>query len=125
MMDIQIKVNTPGRERLIVSEKDTAMAYGSGLVPVFATPAMIALMEMTALKSIHDQLPEQYTTVGFAVDMKHLKASKTGAEIICESELVEVSGRKLVFELQVWDDEILVGHGTHIRYIVDKSKFLE
>ena len=124
-MEFQLTTHTKGRERLIVSEKDTAMAYGSGLVPVFATPAMIALMEMTALKSIHDQLPEQYTTVGFAVDMKHLKASKTGAEVVCESELVEVSGRKLVFELQLWDDEILVGHGTHIRYIVDKSKFLK
>lgn len=123
-MDIQIKPNTKGRQKLIVAEKDTAMAYGSGLVPVFATPAMIALMEMTALKSIHEQLSDALTTVGFAIDMKHLKASKVGAEIICESELVEVSGRKLIFELQVWDDEILVGHGKHIRYVVEKSKFL-
>ncbi|HOI31965.1 MAG: thioesterase family protein [Bacteroidales bacterium] len=123
-MGVTLLPHTKGNQQLIVKEKDTALAYGSRLVPVLATPAMIALMELTALSSINHQLPDELTTVGFAVDMKHLKASKIGNTVVCESELVEVTGRKLVFKLQVWDEGILAGEGTHIRYIIEKSKFI-
>lgn len=123
-MPINLIPHTKGKQQLIVSQKDTAVAYGSGLVPVLATPAMIALMELTAHTSIQQQLPDQLTTVGFAVDMKHLKASKIGNTLVCESELIEITDRKLVFNLKVWDEGVLAGQGTHIRYIIEKSKFV-
>ncbi|MBU2557624.1 MAG: thioesterase family protein [Bacteroidetes bacterium] len=123
-MEFQIKTATKGSQQMIVQQKDTAAAYGSGLVEVFATPAMLAFMEMTALKSIEDQLPDDYTTVGSEVHLKHLRASPVGQNLICNSTMIEVSGRKIVFELQVWDEDVLVGLGTHTRYVVDKQKFM-
>lgn len=113
-----------GNQEMEVKSKDTATAYGSGLVEVFATPAMIAFMEMTAMKSIAQFLPKGTTTVGTEVNVKHLRATPVGHVVRCESTVLEVVGKKVVFELVVFDDEILVGHGQHARYIVDKEKFM-
>ncbi|PKP47913.1 MAG: thioesterase [Bacteroidetes bacterium HGW-Bacteroidetes-1] len=123
-MDSKIPMGLKGEQHLCVAEENTAINFGSGLVDVFATPAMVALMEMTALKSIHEYLPEQMTSVGTEVNIKHLKASPIGRQLRCESKVQEISGRKITFEVSVWDEELLVGHGTHTRYIVDKEKFL-
>jgi predicted thioesterase len=107
----------------IVSQNDTATAYGSGLVEVFATPAMIAFMEETALKSVQPLLDENQTTVGFEVCIKHLKATGVGAKVISKAIVEEFSGRKIVFSVEVTHDNKTIGHGRHIRYIVDKDKF--
>jgi fluoroacetyl-CoA thioesterase len=88
------------------------------------TPGMIALMELTARSSVQDMLQDDYTTVGTEVNVKHLKATPVGHLLRCESKITEVSGNKLLFEVQVWDDEILVGHGTHRRVIVNLEKFM-
>lgn len=124
MISIQIQKGVKGTQELTVTENDTALKYGSGLVAVFATPAMIALMETTALKSIASYLPENATSVGTEVNMKHLRASAVGHTLRCESVITEVKGNKITFELTVWDDSILVGHGMHVRHIIDTEKFL-
>ena len=111
-------------ETLVVDHKDTAAVYGSGALEVFATPAMIALMEKTCLESVADKIGEGNTTVGIAVNIKHLKASPVGATIRCEAHLVEVDRRRLVFEVQCFEDETLVGEGVHERFIVDSEKFM-
>ena len=111
-------------ETLVVEHKDTAAVYGSGALEVFATPAMIALMEKTCLESVADRIGEGYTTVGIAVNIKHLKASPTGSTIRCEAELVEVDRRRLVFEVKCFEGETLVGEGIHERFIVDSEKFM-
>ncbi len=85
---------------------------------------MIALMEMTARNSIQDLLPDGYTTVGTEVNIKHLKASAIGNQVRCESEVLDVNGNKINFKVQVWDDTILVGDGTHTRAIVKLEKFI-
>ena len=107
-----------------VSHENTAKRYGSGLVDVYATPAMIALMETTAMRSIHPLLTNGMTSVGTEVNVKHLRASAIGELMRCESRVTEVQGRKVVFEVSVWDDELLIGHGTHTRFIVDEAKFM-
>jgi fluoroacetyl-CoA thioesterase len=124
MMDVIIHVGIRGSQNEIVSQENTARKYGSGLVDVFATPAMIAFMEMTAMKSIADLLPDGYTTVGTEVNVKHLHATPIGKKLRCESIVKGVSGRKIVFEVSVWEDEMLVGHGLHTRYVVDTIKFM-
>jgi len=124
MMDILIQVGTKGEQNVVVSEENTAKKYGSGLVDVFATPAMIALMEMTAMKSIADFIPEPMTTVGTEVNVKHFHATPIGKRLRCESIVKEVTGRKIVFEVSVWDEDLIVGHGLHTRYVVDTIKFM-
>ena len=109
---------------LVVEHKDTAAVYGSGALEVFATPAMIALMEKTCLESVADKIGEGNTTVGIAVNIKHLKASPVGSTIRCEAEIVEVDRRRLVFEVKCFEGETLVGEGTHERFVVDSQKFM-
>ena len=111
-------------EQLVVEHKDTAAVYGSGALEVFATPAMIALMEKTCLESVADKIGEGNTTVGIAVNIKHLKASPVGSTIRCEAEIVEVDRRRLVFSVKCFEDETLVGEGTHERFVVDSQKFM-
>ena len=109
---------------LVVEHKDTAAVYGSGALEVFATPAMIALMEKTCLESVADKIGEGNTTVGIAVNIKHLKASPVGSTIRCEAEITEVDRRRLVFEVKCFEDETLVGEGIHERFVVDSQKFM-
>lgn len=111
-------------EELVVEHKDTAAVYGSGALEVFATPAMIALMEKTCLLCVCDKIGEGNTTVGIAVNIKHLKASPVGATIRCEAELTEVDRRRLVFHVQCFDGETLVGEGIHERFVVESEKFM-
>ena len=112
------------KEMLVVEHKDTAAVYGSGALEVFATPAMIALMEKTCLESVADKIGEGNTTVGIAVNIKHLKASPVGSTIRCESTLIEVDRRRLVFEVKCFEGETLVGEGIHERFVVDSKKFM-
>ncbi len=118
-------LGTRHSESLIVEHKDTAAVYGSGALEVFATPAMIALMEKTCLMSVCDKIGEGNTTVGIAVNIKHLKASPVGAAIRCEAELIEVDRRRLVFAVKCLEGETLVGEGIHERFVVESEKFMQ
>lgn len=113
-----------GEQQTMVAQKDTAVAYNSGTLEVFATPAMIALMEKTAMLSIVDKLPDTATTVGVAVNIEHLKATAVGKQVRCESEVIESEGRRIVFSVKVFENETLIGSGTHERFIVDIQKFM-
>lgn len=110
--------------QLAVEPKDTAAVYGSGALEVFATPAMIALMEKACLECVADKIGVGNTTVGTAVNIKHLKASPVGATIRCEVELIEVDRRRLVFEVKCFESETLIGEGVHERFVVDSEKFM-
>ena len=109
---------------LTVEHKDTAAVYGSGSLEVFATPAMIAMMEKTCLECVNDKIGEGNTTVGISVNIKHLKASPIGATIHCEAKLIEVDRRRLVFEVKCLEGETVVGEGLHERFVVDSQKFM-
>ena len=111
-------------ETLVVEHKDTAAVYGSGALEVFATPAMVALMEKTCLENVANKVGEGNTTVGIAINIKHLKASPVSATIRCEAQLVEVDRRRLVFSVKCFESETLVGEGIHERFVVDSEKFM-
>ena len=111
-------------ETLVVEHKDTAAVYGSGALEVFATPAMIALMEKTCLEAVASKIGEGNTTVGIAVNIKHLKASPIGSLIRCDSKLIEVDRKRLVFEVRCFEGDTLVGEGIHERFVVDSAKFM-
>ena len=123
-MDIKIPTGIKFQKEKVVDENDLAISYGSGDVPVFATPAMIALLEQTAKESVLVHLPEGFTTVGTEINIKHLKGSAVGSKIAAESYLRAVQGVKLIFELHAWDQHGMIGIGTHTRVIVNKEDFL-
>lgn len=107
-----------------VDKSNTAIALGSGDMEVFATPAMVALMENAAMMAVAPHLPEGSTTVGSMISSSHVKPSAVGKEISATAVLHEVEGRKLTFDVRAEDEDGLIGEGTHIRYIVDRAKFL-
>ena len=105
---------------IVVTEDVTASKVGSGLLPVYATPSMIALMEGTCAESVQSELAE----VGVSVDIKHIAATSIGMKVRCESLLKEVNGKKLVFEVNVYDEKGLIGTGTHKRAIINNEAFM-
>ena len=102
-----------GQEEITVNENNTAEALGSGSLAVFATPAMIALMEKTARLSVAPYLEEGQSTVGTLVNIKHLSASPVGMTITCKTELVDIDRRRLVFHVECYDTAGLIGEGDH------------
>ena len=108
----------------IVGEENTAAALGSGDMAVFATPAMVALMENAAMLCVAEYLPAGAATVGTAISTSHVKASPVGAAIRAEAELTEVDGRRLEFVVRAYDERGLIGEGRHTRFVVDRGRFL-
>jgi predicted thioesterase len=121
---MNITIGIKGNQTKIVEKKYTAAQIGSGLADVFATPAMIALMEQTAYKSIEDVLPEEYSSVGIEINVKHLKASLPGAIITCNSEITEIDGKKVSFEIKASDENGIIGTAHHVRYIINSEEFI-
>ena len=119
MLTIGIK----GSAELLVTENLTAREVGSGTVAVLATPMMIALMEKTCLLSVRPFLEPGQDTVGTHVDVAHTAATPVGMRVRCESELVEIDRRRLVFRVTARDEAGVVGEGTHTRFVIDIEKF--
>jgi predicted thioesterase len=109
---------------LTVTEADTAAKLGSGLVPVFGTPALVALMEAAAVKALEGHLPEGQTTVGGRIDVRHLAATPVGMIVRVRAELTSVGGRKLTFQVEAWDEVEKIGEAAHERFVIDTEKFI-
>lgn len=110
--------------KVTVNQGNTALAMGSGDMEVFATPALVALMENAAMQAVQNELPEGCTTVGAMMQTSHIQPSALGEEVHATATLEEAEGRKLTFKVTAADSKGIVGEGTHIRYIVDRERFL-
>ncbi len=108
----------------MVKAENTAASMGSGDLPVFATPAMVALMEQAAMQAVSNALLEEATTVGAEMNVSHIKPSGMGARITATAVLTEIAGRKLTFRVDARDEAGRIGEGTHVRYVVDRVRFL-
>ncbi len=120
-----LETGIKGKQTVTADASNSAKTMGSGSLDVFATPAMVALMEKTAVKSIEPYLEAGQTSVGTALDIKHSAATPFGMTVTCESELVAVDGRKLTFEVTASDERGVIGSGMHERFIVDAERFQE
>lgn len=107
-----------------VQPENTALAFGSGDVPVFGTPALVALMEHAAVVALAGGLAPGETTVGTWLEIAHLAATPVGAAVRAEAELVAVEGRKLTFTVVAFDDRQKIGEGRHERMRVARDRFL-
>ena len=110
--------------QLTVSEAVTAIAMGSGDMPVLATPAMMALMENAAMLAVADHLPEGCTTVGGHIASSHLKPSKLGDTVTATATVTRIDGKKIEFKVEAHCDDVLLGEGSHLRFIVERNKFM-
>lgn len=119
-----IKVGLKHESQTVVSTTNTANTLGSGDMEVFATPAMIALMENAAMMAVAPHLDEGASTVGIEMTTSHIKASPIGATITASAELISAEGRKLSFKVKAWDEQGVIGEGNHTRFVVDRERFL-
>ena len=119
-----IEIGMKGRAETVVVHENTAQAAGSGLVPVFATPWMIALMENAAVQAVQGALPEDEGTVGTRLDVTHDAATPVGMKVWAEAEVTAVDGRKLTFAVSAFDEAGKIGGGTHERFVIKPEKFL-
>lgn len=123
-MNFNINTGVRGNQTRIVKNSDTAKQFGSGLAEVYATPAMIALMEKTAFASIEPLLPKGFSSVGIDINVQHLKASLPGATIICKSEIINIDKKRIYFEISAYDNKEQIGKAKHTRYIINSAEFM-
>lgn len=121
---MSVEIGMKGRAETVVVQENTAQAVGSGLVPVFGTPYMIALMENAAMEAIQAALAADEGTVGTCLDVTHDAATPIGLTVWAEAELTAVEGRKLTFAVSAYDQRERIGGGTHERFIIKPEKFL-
>ncbi len=121
----ELRAGLVGEVTQKVTHEMTAAAHGSGLVPAFATPMMVALMENASVVALVKALPPGQTSVGIDVAIKHLAATPVGMNVRARSQVTAVEGRKVTFKVEAWDDAEKIGEGTHQRMVVDDAKFRE
>lgn len=121
----QLKMGIEGKSSVVVSNKNTAIACGSGSVSVFATPALVALMEAAAISTVDLLLEAGFTTVGTEINVKHLAATPIGMNVTATAQLIEIDGKRLLFKVEARDDVDLIGTGMHERYIIRVDNFIK
>jgi predicted thioesterase len=114
-----------GEVERVVTEALTAAQMGSGTVAVFATPALVALMEAAAVTALEDALPKGRVSVGVRIDVRHTAATPVGTRVRARAELVAVDGRRLRFHVEAWDEVQSIGTADHERVLVDERRFME
>lgn len=122
---MSIPIGLEGRAETVVSQEDTAEAMGSGLLPVFATPCMIALMENAASSSLLPYLAEGEGSVGVRLDVAHTSATPVGLKVWAVSKVTAVEGRRIEFEVAAFDERGEIGRGTHSRAVIRSERFME
>lgn len=123
-MDDRLHTGLNGKSTCTVDDLNTAICMGSGDLPVYATPSMIALMESAALRAVVDALPEGTTTVGTKLDIQHIAATPIGLAVHATAELITVEGKKLIFKVQAFDEKEKIGEGVHERFVVQTERFV-
>lgn len=118
-----LEIGMTAKKEILVTEELTAKSFRSGALNVYATPAMIALMEDVSFSMVASELDEGCGTVGTAINVKHVAATPVGMKVTCEAKLVKVEGRALSFEVKAFDEAGLIGEGTHERFIIFEDKF--
>lgn len=114
-----------GQEHMEVKKGNTAMDVGSGSVPVFATPFLVALMEAAAINAVKDYLPQEMSTVGGRIECKHLSPTPIGMTVTAVAELIEVDKKRLSFKIEAFDEQEKIGESEHDRFLIEEEKFMQ
>ena len=122
---MEITIGMKGEVSSLVEREDTALEVGSGSLLVYATPCMVALMEGAACEAISQALPEDKTSVGTELNIKHLSATPVGLSVRAEAEVTEVKGSMITFQITAYDEAGKIGEGTHKRAVISTQRFLD
>ena len=122
---MEIVVGMKGEASILVEREDTAEAVGSGLLLVYSTPSMVALMEGAACEAIAEAIPEEKTSVGIELNISHLAATPVGMEVRAEAEVTAVDKNIITFRVEAFDEAGKIGEGTHKRAVVTAQRFLD
>ena len=120
-----LETGLSGRASLVVGEEDTAVAFGSGEVPVLATPRLIALCEEATLRAVDGQCAVGYSTVGVRVQIEHISPTAPGNKVVADAYLEKIEGRRMIFSVSARDDRGLVAAGKVTRVLVEVERFME
>ncbi len=120
-----LTIGMKGRCESVVKEEDTAAAVGSGLLSVFATPMMAALMEHAAVNALEGHLEPGQGSVGTHMDISHDSATPVGMRVWAEAELTNLDGRALTFAVTAYDESGPIGGGTHQRFLIQNERFMK
>jgi predicted thioesterase len=121
---MELEPGLSGSVALTVGSADSAVAMGSGDVPVLATPRVVALMEAAAVAAIEGALPDGFTSVGSRIEVDHLEPTAIGGEIVTDAVVTEVEGRMVRFDVVVAEGGSIVARGAHTRAVVDRGRFV-
>lgn len=121
----KLRVGLIGEAFTTVTEDSTARAIGSGSLEVYATPSLIALMESAAVSAVDPALDETQASVGIEVNVRHIAATLVGEQITAIAEITHIDGKRIKLEVRAWDENELIGEGTHTRYIINIDQFLD
>ncbi len=121
---MEIPIGAKGRAEMTVTPDKTAAAIGSGSVEVFATPWMIAMMELSACNALAPYYDEGQSSVGTKLNVSHDAATPVGMQVCAEAEVIEVDRRRIVLKVTAWDGQGVIGQGTHERFLINAEKFL-
>lgn len=122
---MEITVGMKAEVSTFVEKEDTAQVVGSGALLVFATPCLAALMEGAACEALDGALPEDQTTVGTELSIRHTAPTPVGMTVWAEAAVTAVEGKKISFSLRAWDESGEIATGTHTRFLVNSQKFLD
>jgi len=119
-----LRVGLIGESFVEVTGEMCADALGSGSLPVYATPSLIALLEAASCTAIDPCLDAGRTTVGIEINVKHLSATPIGERVTAMAEVTRIEGKRIIFEVRAWDEHELVATGSHSRYLIDAEAFM-
>jgi predicted thioesterase len=118
-----VSLGISGHAEWNVTDEMTAARIGSGLVAVFSTPMLVALMEAAAVNALEGRLPDGQTSVGTQINLAHLAATPVDLTVRSTATLIELDGRTLTFAIEAWDEHDRIGDATHVRVVVDRERF--
>ena len=122
---MEITIGMSATVSTLVERADTALEVGSGSLLVYATPCMVALMEGAACEAIAEAIPEDKTTVGIELNLKHTSATPVGLEVSATAEVTAVDGNIITFQITASDESGEIGSCTHKRAMISAQKFLD
>lgn len=123
MIEFNLKKGLKGVAQTRVNEENSAERFAKPMVPAFATPMLVSLMDLAAINSVKDHLPEGYISVATKISITHLAATPLGMTVTAEATLIDIFQNRLTFEVTAFDEMEKIGEGTVERYIIDLEKF--